>query len=188
MDKLVPVECDVGSVLQRHDSAAGFTTGTVITHNTVSNTPWSAVAIGWGWGLLDSPSSPGVPTAVPGMWGNYSTPTIQGSNQITSNKFQNFAQQLWDVGAIYTNGSQGTDYAHGLMIKLNVAQNKRPAAGSNIYYTDGGSQYVTLEQSVSINDPVGTVDYGPCGYPDVPNWILLQAGTQGVTGPAWLQP
>ena len=245
-----------------YDSAgifAGFTTGTVITHNTVSNTPWSAVAIGWGWGLLDSPSSPGVPTAVPGMWGNYSTPTIQGSNQITSNKFQNFAQQLWDVGAIYTNGSQGTDYAHGLMIKLNVAQNKRPAAGSNIYYTDGGSQYVTLEQNVSLNDPVGTVDYGPCGYPssfpvfcattgllpygsdvggclpvgnlqyignyflqptnfygpqvcqspylppfpvnlsfvnnvpttsvaDVPNWILLQAGTQGVMGPAWLRP
>lgn len=237
---------------------AGFTTGTVITHNTISNTPWSALAIGWGWGLLDSPSFPGVPTAVPEMWGNYSTPTVQGNNQITSNKFQNFAQQLWDVGAIYTNGSQGTDYANGLLIELNVAQNKRPAAGSNIYYTDGGSQFVTLQQNVSINDPVGTIDYGPCGYPssfpvfcattgllsygsdvggclpvgnlqyignyflqptnffgpqvcqnshippfpvnlsfvnnvpttsvaDVPNWILLQAGTQRVTGPSWAQ-
>jgi len=245
-----------------YDSAgifAGFTTGTVITHNTISNTPWSALAIGWGWGLLDSPSFPGVNTGVPGMWGNYSTPTIQGSNKITSNKFQNFAQQLWDVGAIYTNGSQGTDYAHGLLIELNVAENKRPAAGSNIYYTDGGSQYVTLQQNVSINDPVGTVDFGPCGYPssitslcgftglvpygsdiggclpvgnlqyignyflqptnffgpqvcqnsyippfpvnlvfqnnvpttsvaDVPNWILLQAGTQEATGPAWAIP
>ena len=237
---------------------AGFTAGTVITHNTISNVPWSGIAIGWGWGLFDSPSFPGLPKAVPGMWGNYSTPTIQGDNQITSNKFRNFAQQLWDVGAIYTNGSQGTDYAHGLMIKLNVAENKRPAAGSNIYYTDGGSQYVTLEQNVSINNPVGTVDLGPCGLPsslpgfclatglvsygsdvggclpvgnlqyngnyflqptnffgpqvcqnsyipafpvnlsfvnnvptrsvaDVPNWILLQAGTQEATGPAWAQ-
>jgi hypothetical protein len=26
-----------------------------------------------------------------------------------------------------------------LLIKLNVAENKRPDAGSNIYYTDGGS-------------------------------------------------
>jgi len=242
-----------------YDSAAifaGFTTGTVITHNNISNVPWSGIAIGWGWGLLDSPSFPGVPPAFPGMWGNYSTPTIQSKNRITSNLFDQFAQQLWDVGAIYTNGSQGTSFADGLLIKLNVAENKRPAAGSNIYYTDGGSQYVTLEQNVSLNDPVGTADFGPCGfgtsifplclgtgivpygadiggclpvgnltytqnylaqptnfygpqicqnpyvppYPinltfinnvpttsvaDVPNWILLQAGTQEVTGPSW---
>jgi hypothetical protein len=49
-----------------------------------------------------------------------------------------------------------------LLIKLNVAENTRPEAGSNIYYTDGGSQYVTLRQNVSLNDPVGTVDFGPC--------------------------
>jgi hypothetical protein len=41
------------------------------------------------------------------MWGNYSTPTIQRKNQITSNLFNQFAQQLWDVGAIYTNGFAG---------------------------------------------------------------------------------
>jgi len=40
--------------------------------------------------------------------------------------------------------------------------NKRPAAGANIYYTDGGSQYVTLWRNVSLNDPVGTVDFGLC--------------------------
>ncbi len=244
-----------------YDSAAifvGFTTGTVIKHNTISNTPWSALAIGWGWGLFDKGSFPGVPTAVPGMWGNYSTPTINSNNQITSNKFEYFLQQLWDGGAIYTNGAQGPDFANGLLIELNVAENKRPAAGSNIFYTDAGSQYVTLQQNVSLNDPVGTVDFGPCGYGssfqvlclltgvlpygadvggclpvgdltyignyllqptnffgpqicqnsyippypvnltfinnvpttsvgDVPNWILLQAGTQGIAGPSWVQ-
>jgi hypothetical protein len=38
-----------------YDSAAifvGFTTGIVITHNTISYTPWRGIAIGWGWGLL----------------------------------------------------------------------------------------------------------------------------------------
>ncbi len=148
-----------------YDSAGifvGFTTGTRITHNTVSHTPWSSIAIGWGWGLLDYPGFPGLPNATPGMWGTYTTATIASNNEISSNKFENFLEQLWDGGAIYTNGSQGPDLANGLLIKLNVAQNKRPGAGSNIYYTDGGSRFVTLRQNVSLNNPVGTVDFGPC--------------------------
>lgn len=143
--------------------SVGFTTGTEITHNTISNTPWSAVAIGWGWGLFDKGGFPGLPSATPGMWGNYDTPTIQSNNQITSNLFADFLEQLWDGGAIYTNGAHGQSFANGLLIRRNVAENKRPDAGSNIYYTDGGSQYITLKQNVSINDPVGTVDFGPCG-------------------------
>lgn len=142
----------------------GFTTGTTITHNTISHTPWAALAIGWGWGLFDKGSFPGLPGAVPGMWGNYSRPTVASNNLIASNLFVSFLEQLWDGGAIYTNGSQGTSFANGLTIKLNVAENKRPAGGGNIYYTDGGTQWVTLQQNVSLNDPVGTADFGPCGY------------------------
>ena len=137
-------------------------TGTVVTHNTIKYTPWSALAIGWGWGLLDQPSFPGVPTAIPGMWGTFDSPTIASKNEISSNKFEHFVEKLWDGGAIYSNGSQGQSFEDGLMIKRNVAQDKRPAAGSNIYYTDGGSRFVTLHQNVSLNDPVGTVDFGPC--------------------------
>ncbi len=160
-----------------YDSAGvyvGFTTGTTITHNTIMHTPWSALAIGWGWGLLDDPSFPGVPTAVPGMWGNYATPTIVSNNEISSNEFEYFAEQLWDVGAIYTNGSQGPDFANGLLIKLNVAENKRPLAGSNIYYADGGTQFVTLQQNVSLNDPVGIADFGPCfAGSSIPDYCAL---------------
>lgn len=148
-----------------YDSAGifvGFTTGTLISHNTVSHTPWSSIAIGWGWGLLDSPGFPGLPNATPGMWGTYTTPTIASNNEISSNRFEYFLEKLWDGGAIYTNGSQGPDLANGLLIELNVAQNKRPGAGSNIYYTDGGSRFVTLRQNVSLDNPVGTVDFGPC--------------------------
>jgi hypothetical protein len=43
-------------------------------------------------------------------------------------------------------GSQGPDFAHGSLIKLNVAENKRPAGGSNVYYTDGATQYITPQQ------------------------------------------
>ncbi len=160
-----------------YDSAGvfvGFTTGTQIIHNTISHTPWSSLAIGWGWGLLDDPSFPGVPTAVPGMWGTYNTPTIASNNEIVSNKFEYFLEQLWDGGAIYTNGSQGPNFAKGLLIELNVAENKRPRGGGNIYYTDGGSQYVTLRQNVSLNDPVGVADFGPCSTgSSIPNYCAI---------------
>jgi hypothetical protein len=33
-------------------------------------------------------------TAVPGMWGEYDTLTIVGNNEISSNKFEYFAEQL----------------------------------------------------------------------------------------------
>lgn len=148
-----------------YDSAAiyiGFTTGTKVIQNTISHTPWSGIAIGWGWGLFDQGGFPGLPKATPQMWGTYSTPTIVSKNEISSNKFEYFLEKLWDGGAIYTNGAQGPDYANGLLISLNLAQNKRSNAGSNIYYTDGGSKYITLSQNVSLNDPVGTVDFGPC--------------------------
>jgi len=158
----------------------GFTTGTRVTHNTIMHTPWSSLAIGWGWGLLDDPSFPGVPTAIPGMWGNYDTPTIVSNNEISSNKFEYFVEKLWDGGAIYTNGSQGPDFAHGLMIKWNVAEDKRPAGGSNIYYTDGGSQYVTLQQNVSLNDPVGIADFGPClTGSSIPNYCAITGVAYG---------
>jgi hypothetical protein len=149
-----------------YDTAAiyvGFTSGTNITHNTISHTPWSSIAIGWGWGLFDKGGFPGLPHATPGMWGEYTTPTIASNNKIKSNQFNYFLEKLWDGGAIYTNGAQGQSFDNGLLIELNVAQNKHPNAGSNIYYTDGGSQYIKINNNVSLNNPVGTVDFGPCG-------------------------
>ena len=148
-----------------YDSAAifvGFTARTVISHNTISHTPWAGVAIGWGWGLFDEGGFPGLPHATPGQWGSYDTPTIQQGNEISGNLFEHFLEQLWDGGAIYTNGAQGQGYDNGLLIKQNVARNKRAAAGGNTWYTDGGSRYITLEENVSLDNPVGTVDFGPC--------------------------
>lgn len=162
-----------------YDSAAifaGFTTGTVITHNTINHTPWTGIAIGWGWGLFDQGSFPGLPGATRNMWGTYDSPTIQSNNEISSNLIENFLEQLWDGGAIYTNGAQGQSFDNGLTIKLNVAENKRPAAGSNIFYTDGGSQYITLEQNVTLNDPTGTVDFGPCLAGSSINSLCLGTG------------
>lgn len=155
----------------------GFTAQTLIKNNSISHTPWSGIAIGWGWGLFDIDGFPGLPHANWNEWGSYSTPTIMKNNQIISNKISYFLEQLWDGGAIYANGSQGNGYADGLLLQLNVAQNKRGAAGSNIFYTDGGTQFITLDRNVSLNNPVGYFDFGACTpstWPSIVSWANIR--------------
>jgi len=146
------------------DSAAifvGCTTRTTIRNNTITNVPWSGIALGWGWGLLDPGSYPGVPGAVSGQWGLYGTPTATCGNKIINNRIEQFLQVLWDGGAIYTTGFQGDSATNGTLISGNVAIGKRPKAGGNTFYTDGGSRYVTLINNVSFDNPIGEIDFGP---------------------------
>ncbi|MCX6991765.1 MAG: VCBS repeat-containing protein [Kiritimatiellaeota bacterium] len=146
------------------DSAAifvGCTTRTTIRNNTITNVPWSGIALGWGWGLLDPGSYPGVPGAISGQWGSYGTPTAICGNKIINNRIEQFLQVLWDGGAIYTTGFQGNSATNGTLISGNVAIGKRPKAGGNTFYTDGGSRYVTLINNVSFDNPIGEIDFGP---------------------------
>lgn len=145
---------------------AGYTTRTTIAHNDIRDTSWSGIAIGWGWGLVDPGSFLGLPGAVAGQWGRYTTPTASRGNRIVRNRITRFLQVVWDGGAVYTVGRQGVDLAGGERIEGNVAIGKRPAAGGNVFYTDGGSRYVTLQGNVSLDNPVGTTDFGACGRAD----------------------
>jgi hypothetical protein len=113
------------------DSAAiyvGFTRRTRISQNTIREVPWSGIAMGWGWGLLDQGMFPGLPNATRGMWGTYLTPTPDSGNRIVNNLIENFLGLAWDGGAIYTTGQQGLSMADALLIEGNVARGKRPAA------------------------------------------------------------
>src|SRR5262249_163088 len=49
----------------------GFTTRSTVRNNDIEDVPWAGIAIGWGWGLLDPGSFPGVGGAEPGVWGWY---------------------------------------------------------------------------------------------------------------------
>ena len=140
----------------------GFTTRSTVEHNEISHVPWSGIAIGWGWGLLDPGGFTGLPNATPNMWGTFDTPSAAQGNRIVHNRISNFLEKLWDGGAIYTTGFQGTSLEDGQLIAWNVATDKRPAAGGNTFYTDGGSRYVTLLENVSLDNPQGSVDFGPC--------------------------
>lgn len=129
------------------DAAAifvGYTTRTTIEHNDIADVPWSGIALGWGWGLLDPGGFPELPHATPGMWGTWTTPSASRGNRVLRNRIRRFLQVVWDGGAIYTQGRQGVGFADGERTAGNVASGKRPAAGGNVFYTDGGSRYVTL--------------------------------------------
>ncbi len=151
------------------DSAAvfvGFTTRSLVAHNEITDVPWSGIAIGWGWGLLDPSGFLGLPNAVPGQWGRYAMPTASSGNRILDNRISGFLGALWDGGAIYTQGQQGASALDGELIAGNVASDKRRSAGGNVFYTDGGSRYVTLERNVSLDNPPGVTDFGPCHLSD----------------------
>ena len=140
----------------------GFTTRSTVEYNDINHVSWSGIAIGWGWALLDPGGFVGVPGGIPNQWGTFTTPTSAQGNRIIHNHIQYFLEKLWDGGAIYSTGFQGTSMDNGQLIAWNVAENKRIGAGGNTFYTDGGSRFVTLLENVSLNNPQGYVDLGPC--------------------------
>jgi len=147
---------------------AGFTRDTSISHNTIVDVPWSGIAMGWGWGLLDPGSFPGLPGAQSGQWGTYYKPTPNRNNVIQDNRIDGFLNVLWDGGAVYTTGQQGTSMSDSLLIEGNVASGKRLLAGGNTFYADGGSRYIKIKNNVAIDNPVGVMDLGPPPRPGDP--------------------
>ena len=60
---------------------------TTLSHNDIGDTPWSAIAFGWGWSLQ------------PATWA--------GRNSVTRNNLHGMMRLLGDGGAVYTLGPQG---------------------------------------------------------------------------------
>lgn len=150
----------------------GFTRGTRIVDNHVSDTSWAGIAVGWGWGLLDDPPFPGIDGATAGEWGGgtpaLAGPTVNDDNLIQGNTIENYLQQVWDGGAVYTTGQQAHSMGTALRIVGNHAAGRgrrgdgkeRFPGGGNTFYTDGGSRYVMLVENVSRDNPIGIVDLG----------------------------
>ncbi len=155
----------IRSIGQEYVDAAGiyvgFTRRTRVSNNTIIDVPWSGIAVGWGWGLLDPGMFPGLPGAFRGEWGIYTTPTTNSNNKILNNLIQDFLEVTWDGGAIYTTGFQGTSMRDALLIEANVASGKRVSGGGNTFYTDGGSRFILLKNNVSYDNPTGLTYFGP---------------------------
>ncbi len=161
----------------------GFSSGTQVVRNTIEDVPWSGIAIGWGWGLLDPGGFPGLPGATAHQWGQWEAPTPNRNGLVAENTIREFLGLLWDGGAIYTTGAQGTSMENGLRIEANVAYGKRPKAGGNTFYTDGGSRYITIRGNASYDNPIGKTDFGPPPRPGDP--LPYPAGLSDLDGAAY---
>lgn len=160
----------------------GFARNTNIQENFISDVPWAGIAMGWGWGLLDAGGFAGLPGADPGMWGPggqpyaRNDPTIMQGNRIVGNYITNFLETLWDGGAVYTTGFQGTSLGNGTYIGENYFYGKRADGGGNVIYTDGGTRYVTVASNILLGNPQGVMDFGaPFSLDDPLNNVLVNS-------------
>jgi hypothetical protein len=145
----------------------GYVRRLAIAQNELSDLPYIALQIGWGWGTVDPGGNPVYPPGgcafcptVP----SYSTPTPMGRNRITGNRVTRFMQVLSDGGAIYTQSAQPGSV---------IAGNHLVGMGSDFtgaIYLDDGTRGYTVRHNV-IADAVhaffvherGNFDAHPCG-------------------------
>lgn len=127
-----------------------YVDGAVILHNDVSDVPYDAIDIGYGWGIEDPGGDPNYRTFMHGYQFPqnpvYTTPTTYRDNVVAFNRIHNAKQLFHDGGAIYNlSASPGT-----LILENYIFDNH----GRIGIYLDEGSRYITVRRNV-VQDPGG---------------------------------
>lgn len=117
----------------------GYTDGTILRHNEISDVPYTAMSVGWGWGREDV----GVPVE-----GN-PLPTCARNNKVEYNRVDNYMTRMSDGGGIYLLSDQpGTSVNHNYFRNMNFeAANEFGGA----MYPDEGTQHVNFHHNVVEN-------------------------------------
>ena len=109
---------------------AGYVFATTIESNTFSDTAYSAISMGWGWGLSS--------------WAGY------GNNTISKNRFLRVMTRLRDGGAVYVNGHTNPNYRNSIDGNWCDAD----AAVYAVFYLDNGSSQWDVTRNVATGSPV----------------------------------
>ncbi|MFZ1940156.1 MAG: right-handed parallel beta-helix repeat-containing protein [Terracidiphilus sp.] len=121
-----------------------YVTGALIVHNDISDVPYDAIDIGFGWGYEDAGGNANYRDNLHGyeFWNRpvYQTPTTYRDTVVTNNRIHDVKKLFGDGGAIYNlSASPGT------MITENyVFDNHQRIA----LYLDEGSRYITVRRNV----------------------------------------
>lgn len=139
-NSLAPTEVESGDTVSDnyvHDVAnqylggvgivAGWVTGTTIDHNDVSDTPYTGISLGWGWG-------------------QQSTAYMSGNHVDDNYVHDVMTSSTSDGGGIYLNGTQGSV---GSTLDGNYVSQVSRAIGA--LYLDNGSSYWQVENNVVGN-------------------------------------
>lgn len=124
----------------------GYTEGTVIAHNEISDLPYSGISLGWGWGEEDAGG--GAPNYVQPF--RYDKPTTAKNNRIEYNHIHGTMSKTDDGAGIYTLGNQP-----GTVIRGNhVHDCKNPTSKrgwSQGIYLDEGSGFIEVVGNLAYN-------------------------------------
>ncbi|MDR3792984.1 MAG: right-handed parallel beta-helix repeat-containing protein [Terracidiphilus sp.] len=121
-----------------------YVSGAVIAHNDISDVPYDAIDIGYGWGMHDPYGNPNYRVRMHGYdWPEnlvYTTPTTHRDVVVASNRIHGAKKLFHDGGAIYNlSASPGT------LITENYIYDNNSLIG---LYLDEGSRDVTLRRNV----------------------------------------
>jgi hypothetical protein len=124
--------------------------GAVILHNDISDVPYDAIDIGYGWGINDPGGNPNYRFRMHGYeWPQnrvYETHTTHRDVVVANNRIHDAKTLFHDGGAIYNlSASPGT-----LITENYIFDNH----GRIALYLDEGSRYITVRRNV-VDDPDG---------------------------------
>lgn len=128
-----------------------YVEGALILHNDISDVPYDAIDIGYGWGMHDAGGNPNYRVYMHGYdFKNnliYETPTTHRDVVVAYNRVHEAKKLFHDGGAIYNlSASQGT-----LITENYIFDN----SGRIALYLDEGSRYITVRRNV-VDDEKGT--------------------------------
>lgn len=103
----------------------GYVADNTIAHNLLSDLPYTAISIGWGWGARDYPGQPAATRA----------------NRVLRNEVDGCVQLLSDGGGVYVLGDQ-----RDLLVAGNVVHGQRGFGGA--VYLDEGTRHTTVERNL----------------------------------------
>jgi hypothetical protein len=127
----LPVEYHGGVAID-----VGYAEHTLISHNQIDNTAYTAISLGWG----------GWPDKIQVS----ATPNYSNNNTVSDNVITGAMRLLADGGAIYTQGITGTSMADGEHLTGNVITNVLD--NGHAMYCDNGCTYWTASGNVEVGN------------------------------------
>jgi len=141
-----------------------YTTRTQITHNDVSNVPYSGICYGYGWGSNDAGGSPEYLRR--GLYNYqpiYDSPTVMTGGIISGNLINNFGITHSDLGGIYTlSASPNTTISENWVFDSPNGAAIYNDEGSRFYHADNSVFNTTafwLQRNERANYTTGNMTY-----------------------------
>jgi hypothetical protein len=124
-----------------------------VSHNEIYNTPFSGMALSWGWGTNDAGGSSEYQNR--GFYKyttKYTKPIVAKNYTITANKMYSMMKMLGDGGALYQNGAlPGGKYTHNYIICNLGGPGSVGGGGQQDYFgfsADEGTRFASVTKNV----------------------------------------